>query len=174
MRKMKFGVILFMGLTLSFANPVDGAEDSEPVPDGKITRDPFQIAISASDRSPEQTRPDDLSRGSLRLEGIIWSEDQQVAVISGEKYRLGETKKGITLFQIRGKEVDIISGGETETLRLHYAVRQDENAAAEWAPLDLSGETMAHPLSAEGKGSLIPGVPEGCDPNQPGGCHENG
>lgn len=62
---------------------------------------------------------------TLNLEAISLGGDSARVVIDGEIYRPGDIKNGVEIVQIRRREVDIISSGISQTLRLY----QDDPSA---------------------------------------------
>lgn len=119
-------------------------EEGMPPENSLPFRDPFQSNLP-SEGGPTFLGGEMPVEIAANLEGISISSEGSLAIINGELYREGETKRGIQVTQIKKKEVDIILNGLSQTLRMIPVMR------ASTSPLD--------EVDQEGSSQTVEGSP---------------
>jgi MSHA biogenesis protein MshK len=114
-------------VTLGLAMAATGLAYAQTLPDP--TRPPagFNLAVGAA--APAQAAPD-----PLVLESVLIHPDTRIAIINGERLRLGQKIRGLRLVRIADSEVVLLEGSERRTLKLYPGVRKKPTGAGEPPP----------------------------------------
>lgn len=81
-----------------------------------LSRDPFAWPV---ERKPVVEKPKPIPKGkNLKLEGILWSETEPIAIINGDVVSLKDTLEGLTVTVITRQSVELGTGRNRIVLHL--------------------------------------------------------